>query len=491
MEVNIVLEVIIAKFEVALGYSICLGPGVVVNELTGSCKCETELTIYDAEALGCICRPGTGLIFNEELTGCICEEPELFEYSGDEDKCISKPVTAIIEELDVYQMCVGNFFVESLELEEECQTTVYSGLFAADFSAFGQEDSDFGAGRLGAFLEGANLDFGDCVDVGLIIESEAFFSIDVLIGIISVFEIQQVDITAASFMTDLDALITVDFWATTAATFSLDLFAELEVEIELTTILVELQAGGEFVACFGPGAVVNAAGECECTIAHMVLDEELGTCGCAAEVDGVAAGFLFDEDLQECICEADKFFVLDVDAGLCIAMTAVEIKAELDVFQMCVGNFIAAELEVAGVTLEADIEVQFFQILFSLDFSVIGIGSFVDVFTDDFKASITALGVTELDINIFIASDTFYSITRLIDMLFIFQEAGVDITTTEFMAELDLVITAEFWAFTEITFTFDFMADFFVFIDITLTKVNIDWKSISLLNALDELNGRF
>lgn len=465
-----------------------------MNELDGLCKCETELTVYDAEALGCVCRPDTGLIFNVDLTGCICEEPELFEYSEDEDKCINKPVTAIIEELDVYQMCVGQFFVESLELEEECQTTVYSGLFNADFSAFGEADSDFGAGRLGDFLKGANLDFGDCADVAVIIESEVFFSIDVLIGIISVFEIQQVDITAATFMTDLDELITVDFWATTAATFSLDIFAtfvaELEVEIELTTILVELQAGGEFVACFGPGAAINGAGECECSIANMVLDEELGTCVCAAEVGGVAAGFFFDESLQVCVCEAE-FFVLDEGAGLCVAMTAVEVKAELDVFQMCVGNFIAAELEVAGVTLEADIEVQFFQILFYLDFSVIGIGSFVDVFTDDFKASITALGVTELDINIFIASDTFYSITRLIDMLFIFQEAGVDITTTEFMAELDLVITAEFWAFTEITFTFDFMMDFFVFIDITITKVNIERKSISMLNALHELNVKF
>ena len=449
-----------------------------MNALNGNCMCETELTVYAEEALGCICLPETGLIFNEDLSGCICEEPELFEYSEDEGKCISKPVTAIIEELNVYQMCVGQFFVESLELEEECQTTVYSGLFNADFSAFGVEDSDFGAGRLGTFLESANLDFGDCADVSVIIESEAFFSIDVLIGIISVFEIQQVDITAAAFMTDLDALITVDFWATTAATFSLDIFAkfvaELEVEIELKTIVVALEAGGEFVACFGPGAALNGAGECECSIANMVLDEELGTCGCAAEVDGVAAGFLFDEDSQECICEAD-FFVLNADAGLCIAMTAVEVKAELDVFQMCVGNFITSQLEVAGVTLDADIEVQFFQILFSLDFSLIGIGSFVDVFTDEFKASITALGVADLDINILIASDTFYSITRLIDMIFIFQEAGVDITTTEFMAELDLVITAEFWAFTEITFTFDFMMDFFVFIDVTLTKVNINW----------------
>ena len=474
MEVNIALEVIIAKFEVALGYSICLGPGVGVNELTGACMCETELTFYDADALGCVCLRDTGLIFNEDLSGCKCED-ELFEFSEDEGICISKPVTAIIEELNIYQMCVGQFFVESLELEEECQTTVYSGLFNADFSAFGIEGSDFGPGRLGAFLESANLDFGDCADVAVIIESEAFFSIDVLIGLISVFEIQGVDIATGAFMKKLDTLITVDFWATTAATFKIDTFAtivaELEIEIEVTTIVVALEAGGEFIACFGPGAVINGD-VCECSIANMVLDEELGTCGCAAEVDGVAAGFLFDEDLQECICEAD-FFVLDADAGLCIAMTAVEVKAELDVFQMCVGNFITRELEIAGVTLEADIEVQFFQILFSLDFSVIGIGSFVDVFTDDFKASITALGVTELDINIFIASETFYSITRLIDMLFIFQAAGVDITTTEFMTDLDVLITAEFWAFTEITFTFDFMIDFFVAIEITIEKVII------------------
>ena len=437
--------------------------------------CETDLTVYDADALGCVCLPETGLIFNDDLSGCVCEEQELFEYSEDEGNCVSRPVAAIIEELDVYQMCVGQFFVESLELEEECQTTVYSGLFNVDFSAFGVgPDFDFGPGRLGDFLAGANLDFGECADVTVILESEAFFSIDVLIGIISVFEAKEVDITAAAFMTDLDALITVDFWATTAATFNLDIFATfvttLEVEIDLNIIVIELQAAGDFVACFGPGAIINAAGACECSIANMILDDATGTCGCATEVDGVEAGFLFDEDLQECICEAD-FFRLDEDAGLCVAMTAVEVKAELDVFQMCVGNFIIEQLSVAEVTLEADIEVQFFQLLFSLDFSVIGIGGFVDVFTDDFKTSITALGVSGLDINVLIATDTFYSITRLIDMLFIFQAAGIDITTTEFMADLDVLITAEFWAFTVVTFTFDFMLDFFVSIEITLEKV--------------------
>ena len=451
----------------------CLGPGVVVNQITGTCMCETDLTQYNATALGCVCLPETGLIFNDDLSGCICEEDALFEYSEDEGTCVSRPVAAIIEELDVYQMCVGQFFVESLELEEECQTTVFSGLFNADFSVFG---TDFGPGRLGDFLAGANLDFGDCADVSVILESEAFFSIDVLIGIIRVFELEGVDITDADFMTDLDVLITVDFWATTAATFSLEIFtdfvATLEVEIEITLIVETLQAAGEFVACFGPGAVINAEGVCECSIANMVLDTALGTCGCAVDVDGVAAGFVFNEDLQECICEAD-FSIIDEAAGVCVAMTAVQVKSELDVFQMCVGNFFLAQLEVVGVTLEADIEVQFFQLLFTLDFSVIGVGGFVDVFTDDFKASITALGVTELDINIFIASDTFYSITRLIDMLFIFQAAGVDITTTQFMDDLDVLITAEFWAFTEVTFTFDFMLEFFVSIEITLTKVNI------------------
>ena len=207
------------------------------------------------------------------------------------------------------------------------------------------------------------------------------------------------------------------------------------------------------------------------------------TCGYNAVTDGIATGLIFDEDLQECICEAD-FYVFDADAGVCIAMTAIELKTKLDIFQICLGNFITNELQVADVTLEADIEVQFFKVLFSLDFSIIGIGSFVDVFTEDFKASITALGVTELDINIFIASETFYSITRLIDMLFIFQAAGIDITTTEFMTDLDVLITAEFWAFTEVTFTFDFMLEFFVAIEITIEKVIIAF----LQHILKKLN---
>ena len=275
IEVKIVLETIIAKFEAALGYDICLGPGVIVD-LAGNCKCETDLTEFDKEALGCVCYPDTGLIFNEDLSGCICEEPELFEYSEDEGECISKPVTAIIEELNVYQMFVGHFFVESLELDEGCATTVYSGLFNADFSVFGVADSGFGAGRLGDFLQSANLDFGDCADVSVIIESEAFFSIDVLIGIISVLELEQVDITTTAFMTDLDALITVDFWATTAETFSLEIFADFVAELDVTIeVITAGLVSDDFVPCFGPGAVLRK-GACECEIDFMEYNADMG-----------------------------------------------------------------------------------------------------------------------------------------------------------------------------------------------------------------------
>ena len=88
-------------------------------------------------------------------------------------------------------------------------------------------------------------------------------------------------------------------------------------------------------------------------------------------------------------------------------------------------------------SFSTDTETQFFKLLFKLDFSDIGIGGFVHVFTDDFKISIASLDVPSLDINNFIARETFYSITRLIDMLFIFQEDGVDITTPDFIIKLE------------------------------------------------------
>ena len=268
--VDVKIEVVIAAIEVALEYSICLGPGISVGA-DGNCICDINLAIFDPATFSCVCNAESGLVFdNEEApTRCVCEDP-LFAIV--DDVCEVKPVEEIIEELDAFQMCVGAFFVESLELDEECKTTVNYALFGLDFA-------DFAIGTLGTFLtDSADLlgeDFAGCVDVEAVIAEETFFSIEVLVGIIAVFQ-TEVDITG-SFIADIDELITIDFWTTTAETFSLELFAEfaLELKVDIEVIAEGLIAADDFIACFGPGTAIKG-GECVCEIDFMEYNADMG-----------------------------------------------------------------------------------------------------------------------------------------------------------------------------------------------------------------------
>ena len=269
--VDVTLEVVIAKIEVALGFSICLGPGISVGG-DGECICDINLAIFNAETFSCECNAESGLKFDNEdaPTRCVCED-DLFAIV--DDVCEVKPVEEIIAELDAFQMCVGAFFVESLELDETCATTVNYALAGVDFA-------DFAIGTLGTFLTDADLgaDFAGCVvDLAVIIEEETFFSIEVLVGIIAVFVEAEIDITASTFIADIDELITVDFWVTTAATFSLEIFAEFVVEFDVTieAIAEGLAEADDFVPCFGPSAVVKK-GVCECEIDFMEYNADMG-----------------------------------------------------------------------------------------------------------------------------------------------------------------------------------------------------------------------
>ena len=269
-EVSVTLEVVIAQIEIALEFSICLGPGISVGA-DGNCICDINLAIFDPETFSCVCNDDSGLIFDDEEapTRCVCEDP-LFAIV--DDVCEVKPVEEIVAELDAFQMCVGAFFVESLDLDEACQTTVNYALFGLDFT-------DFGIGTLGTFLtDSADLlgdEFASCVELEVVVADETFFSIEVLVGIIAVFE-TKVEITG-SFIADIDELITVDFWSVTAETFSLEVFvsfaAELDVDIEV--IAVGLAEADDFVPCFGPGAVIKK-GVCECEIDFMEYNADMG-----------------------------------------------------------------------------------------------------------------------------------------------------------------------------------------------------------------------
>ena len=107
---------------------------------------------------------------------------------------------------------------------------------------------------------------------------------------------------------------------------------------------------------------------------------------------------------------------MNIDAdGVCVPKTAEELKVELDVFQMCVANFVEFGLE-----LDAEIQLALYKALFSLDFSTIEIGGLADIFTFDFKAIVPY----EIDFNILVTSDTFITLHTLIDVLFVMQARG-------------------------------------------------------------------
>ena len=101
--------------------------------------------------------------------------------------------------------------------------------------------------------------------------------------------------------------------------------------------------------------------------------------------------------------------------GVCVPKTAEELKVELDVFQMCVANFAEFDLE-----LDAEVQVAFYQALFSLDFATINIGGLASIFTADFKAIVPA----EIDFNILVTSFTFITLNTLIDVLFVMEARG-------------------------------------------------------------------
>ena len=107
---------------------------------------------------------------------------------------------------------------------------------------------------------------------------------------------------------------------------------------------------------------------------------------------------------------------MNIDAdGVCVPKDAAELKAELNVFQMCVANFAEFDLE-----LDEEVQVAFYQALYTLNFETIEIGGLAGIFTADFKAIVPA----EVDFSILVTSDTFFALETLIDVLFVMEARG-------------------------------------------------------------------
>ena len=313
---------------------------------------------------------------------------------------------------------------------------------------------DFGELQIGGFETflagfGAFADFG--ININVVVQSDFFFSVDTLMNMLVVFEADGIDINGAQFKVDLALATSGAFFASTKATFTFDVFGEIFASVGVS--LESLTASFKAVLgpiCFGPGAKVLQSGGCGCDIAKMTYDPLASTCRCAA-------GFKFGIAEDKCICEDDFQFFSEKDDS-CVNKPLGDAIATLDVFQMCVGNFIAET-----VTLDADAEFGIYRALGSVNFGAFELGGLKAVF----ESNAVEFG-SFMDVDLVINSDNFFSINALIDIIAQFEIDGVDISDPSFVGDLDALITVGFWEATVETFTFDIFADFSASIGVEL-----------------------
>ena len=318
---------------------------------------------------------------------------------------------------------------------------------------FGLEFGSLEIGGFGTFLADFDAAFDDFgIDINVVVQSDVFFSVDTLMNMLVVFEADGVEINSDTFKVDLALATSGAFFASTSATFTFDvfgsIFASVGVSLESLTASFKAVLGP---LCFGPGAEVLQSGGCGCAIAGMTYDSLASTCLCAA-------GFKFGIVEDKCICE-DDFQIFSEKLEICENKPLGDAIATLDVFQMCVGNFIAETIE-----LEANAVFGIYRALGSINFGTFELGTgLATVFTEN-KAAFEGF----IDVDAVITSDNFFSINALIDVIVQFEIDGADISSPDFVGDLDALITGGFWEATAETFTFDIFADFSVSIDVEL-----------------------
>ena len=329
---------------------------------------------------------------------------------------------------------------------------------------------DFGGlsiGGFGRFLADFEVGFAALeIDINVVVQSDVFFSVDTLMNMLVVFRADGVDLDSADFQADLALATGGAFFASTSATFTFDVFGSIfaSLDISLASLTASLKAELGPI-CFGPGAFVLQSGGCGCSIDGMTYDALASTCLCGA-------GFKFGIDEDKCICE-DDFQIFSEKLGVCKNKPLRDAVATLDVFQMCVGNFIAesvADLDDVAIF-------GIYRALGSINFGTFELGGLGDVF----KANTEVFGAF-FDVDVLISSDIFFSIEALIDIIAQFEIDGVDISDPAFVGDLDALITVDFWEATVETFTFDIFADFSVSIDVEL---NIEAVAASISANFD------
>ena len=136
----------------------------------------------------------------------------------------------------------------------------------------------------------------------------------------------------------MDGAISVDFWASTAASFSfsvfIDVVAGFDIEFEVSDILAGLQAElPDFPnLCFGPGSSFVEGTGCTCSTESayefMVFNEDLSECICknGVEEDGVLFELAWKVEANSCQC-ADRFLKREAD-GSCVPKSVSELQVK-------------------------------------------------------------------------------------------------------------------------------------------------------------------
>ena len=321
---------------------------------------------------------------------------------------------------------------------------------------------DFGSLQIGdfeTFLAGFEAEFDQRfeIDINVVVQSDVFFSVDTLMDMLVVFEADGVDINGAQFKADLALATSGAFFASTSATFTFDVFGSIfeSVGVSLASLTAAFKAElGPL--CFGPGAFILDSGGCGCKIAGMTYDSLASTCLCAD-------GFKFGIAEDKCICE-DDFQIFSEKDELCVNKPLGDAIATLDVFQMCVGNFIAE-----SGNLDEKTVFEVYRALGSINFGTFELGTgLAAVFTEN-EAAFEGL----IDVTAVITSDNFFSINALIDIIVQFEIDGQDISDPYFVRDLDALITVGFWGATAANFTFDIFTDFSASIGVELNTTAI------------------
>ena len=326
-------------------------------------------------------------------------------------------------------------------------------------------------GGFGSFLADFEVGFIDLgIDINVVVQSDIFFSVDTLMNMLVVFRANDVDLVDADFQANLALATSGAFFASTSATFTFDvfgsIFASVGFSLESLTAAFKAELGP---ICFGPGAFVLKSGGCGCSIDGMTYDALASTCLCGA-------GFKFGIAEDKCICE-DDFQIFSEKLGVCENKPLRDAVATLDVFQMCVGNFIAESV----ANLDDDAIFGIYRALGSIDFGSFELGGLGAVF----EANTEAFGAFSIDVDVLISSDIFFSIEALIDIIAQFEIDGVDISDPAFVGGLDALITVDFWTATVETFTFDIFAEFTANIGV---EINIAALEASFAAAGLDLN---